>query len=348
MKYLLVTPDFPPATGGVARYLGVLGEEKDRLLVASPHGPIKLQTSSWIPLLWRVRQMLTETKSDALIISHVLPFGYAALFCGRPYVVICHGLDASGPLKNLWKKFWVKVILQRATRIIANSEATKRLLSAYDVSEEKINVVYPPCSFDPASTGMMFETQVAQVQMFSNKKMALIVNRLVPRKGIDVALRALKICLRICGDVVLVIAGTGPEEKKLKMMAEDLEISQSVFFLGNVSDAMVRDLYRAATVVLYPSINIPGDAEGYGIGAADAAVFGKPVIASDTGGLSEAVFENESGLLVSPGDVDALAKSICTILTDEALATRLQDTARQLALQRTHATFREEFFLALS
>lgn len=115
---------------------------------------------------------------------------------------------------------------------------------------------------------------------------------------------------------------------------------------GQVSDPELRDAYRAASIVLYPSVELPADMEGFGIGAADAGAFGKPVVASRTGGLPEAV--GHGGVLVPPGDAKALSEAVLSLLERPGEAREMGERGRKQATGRTHASFRAAFMAALA
>ena len=289
MRYLLITPEFPPTVGGVSRYLGILADGQKEMVVQQH------LSGHWISVLWKIRGWAGDV--DCVLISHLLPYGYAAFFSGKPFVVICHGLDVVGPLKNPWKKFWAHFILRRARKIVANSNVTKNILQhSYNLSSEKIAVVHPPLSWDQVTISKNFETHFAEQYGLKNKLTLLIVGRLVERKGVDVAIKAMKIVSETFPNAVLCVVGDGPERENLQRCVSLLQAESQVILVGKKEDAEIRDAYRAATIVLYPSKQCADDVEGFGMSAADAGIFGKAVIASRTGGLGEAI---DDGVTVS-------------------------------------------------
>ncbi len=334
--------EYPPDLGGVARYLGALAEGQADFAVASPRGPISLRAGRWLSTLWRLPRLMTREGADILIISHILPMGYAALVCrffGKPYVAIVHGLDLVGPLGRPGKKFLAGLVLRGAARVVANSQATAALVARFGVAAAKIRVVLPPLSWSPEMIPDEAETDLGSRLSLAGKRAILVAGRLVPRKGVDAAITALK----SLPDAILMIAGEGSERGKLEALAAALGVAGQTIFLGRLAEPEMRDAYRLAEVVMYPSLDLPGDFEGFGIGAADAGLFGKPVVASRIGGLPEAVLENETGLLVPPGDAAALVQAARRLLDDQALADRLGARARQVALRRTPEIFRQNF-----
>ncbi len=346
-RWLLVTPEYPPDTGGVARYLGVLGEDA-RLAVASPHGPVALDVSAgWLPLLLRVRDLVRANDGKGLLISHLLPYGYPALVAGVPYAALCHGLDVVGPLTSSWKRWWARLVLRRAKIVIANSEATKAIVLRYGIASEKVRVVHPPLSWDAASCGDAPETDLGRRLALAGKRVLLVAGRLVERKGVDIAIEAMRTINQRMPDAALLVAGDGPMRSALEERTRLTGIADHVVFTGHVSDAELRDAYRAASIVLLPAKDLRGDIEGYGIAAADAGLFGKPVVASRTGGLVEAVEDGVTGILAPPGNPQALTEAIFSLLEAPERAKRLGEGGRVKAAKWTQTAFREAFFQAL-
>ncbi|MDG2148434.1 MAG: glycosyltransferase family 4 protein [Planctomycetota bacterium] len=147
-------------------------------------------------------------------------------------------------------------------------------------------------------------------------KVLLAAAHLTQRKGIDLALRALSHCLAEqqsdAPEVVLWIAGDGPERPALEKLAVELKLGSHVRFLGRRED--MSDLLAVADLLMMPS-----RAEGLGIAALEAMAVGLPVLGCRVGGLGEAVVDERTGVLVPPDDVDALAKGLMRLLEDEHL-----------------------------
>ena len=142
---------------------------------------------------------------------------------------------------------------------------------------------------------------------------ALVVSRLAPEKGIEVAIQA----CRIAG-VPLVVAGEGPERARLDTG------ERGVRFVGRVGEAELRELRRAAALALAPSRS----AETFGLAAAEAMAAGLPVAGSRIGALPELLPEE---WLVAPGDPDALAAAITRLRRDPDAGTLAIARARAIA-----------------
>jgi len=150
----------------------------------------------------------------------------------------------------------------------------------------------------------------------------LFVNRLEPRKGFAVALRAFDLLLREHPDLLLVVAGDGRERKALELLPP--ERRTRVIMLGNVAHQDLPPYHAAADVFLGPATG----RESFGIVLVEAMAAGLPVVASDIPGYREVVRDDIDGLLVPPGDPVALATAVRRVLAEPALSDRLKASAR--------------------
>lgn len=147
---------------------------------------------------------------------------------------------------------------------------------------------------------------------------ALVVSRLAPEKGIDVAIRACALA-----GVPLVVAGEGPERDRLHSLARDGGGDSPVTFLGRLPADELAELRRTAAVALVPSLS----AETFGLAAAEAMAAGAPVAASRIGALPELVPEQ---WLAAPGDEHQLAAVITRVSADDDAGARAIQAARAL------------------
>jgi len=167
----------------------------------------------------------------------------------------------------------------------------------------------------------------------------LFVGRLTPHKGVDRLIRALP------AGAGLAVVGTGghdadPPDRDYPGLLSRLARGRDVRFLGAVPDGELAQRYRQAAVLALPSVDLTcygrqiGVVELLGLVALEAMASGTPVVCSRIGGLPEVVEDRVTGLLVQPGDVDALHDALYELLRDRALAARLGRNARERALER--------------
>jgi glycosyltransferase involved in cell wall biosynthesis len=153
-----------------------------------------------------------------------------------------------------------------------------------------------------------------------------IVGRLIPIKGHEVLLRALASVRDELPGVTLEVAGDGPLDGELRAAVPRLGLEEVVTFSGRVSP--VAPVLERAQVVVVPSFG-----EGFGMVALEAMERGRPVVASAVGGLPEIVDDGVTGLLVAPGDAEALASAIRAIARDPSRAEAYGRAGRERALE---------------
>lgn len=144
-----------------------------------------------------------------------------------------------------------------------------------------------------------------------NQKVIGTVCRLVePKKGLRFLLQAMAVLARKYGQppCQLLIVGDGPSRHELELLREQLDLSSWVVFAGSRRD--IPRVLHALDVFVLPSLY-----EGFGIALLEAMAAGKPVIATAVGGIPEFVLSGETGLLIEPGNVEALADAIDRLLS---------------------------------
>ncbi|MEM2841684.1 MAG: glycosyltransferase family 4 protein [Thermoproteota archaeon] len=151
-----------------------------------------------------------------------------------------------------------------------------------------------------------------------NERIVLYVGRLVPEKGTNVLLGAMPRVIRSHPEAKLVVVGEGYYKEELMRIASQINLSQKVYFTGYLDDDTLRSIYKCASVAVFPSLYEP-----FGIVALEAMASGVPVIVSNTGGLSEIVEHNVTGLKVEANNSEALSYAISYLLDNPDVAERL-------------------------
>jgi len=158
---------------------------------------------------------------------------------------------------------------------------------------------------------------------------ALFLGRVVPGKGLDSLLSAWQLVVSRIPEACLTIAGDGALRSSMQARAREQGLAASVRFKGWIAPEQVGACLEESSLVVMPSLH-----EGFGLVAAEAAIWGRPVVAYRVGGLQEIVEHGRTGLLVDVGDVSSLAEAICSLLRDETATARMGGAARDRALSR--------------
>lgn len=299
----------------------------------------------YIDFFRNVQSMVPRERMPVIIAGRVLPDGFIATRTAKRHegisVVFAHGeevnrwsLAAPFPKGNrllVWVKRMITwSVYRRADLIIANSCFTYGLLIDNGIKEENIVVAYPGTDPERFKPTVRDDALIARYGL-NGRQVLLSVGRLTPRKGQDMTLRALPNVLKHFPDLVYVIAGTGEYECKLRELARELGVDSSVRFVGNVASENLAGLYNLADIFIMANRTLKDsrDIEGFGIVYLEAGACGIPVIAGNTGGTTEAVCDNETGLIVDGDNPEQIAQAINRILGDTALRRRLGEQGRK-------------------
>jgi len=131
----------------------------------------------------------------------------------------------------------------------------------------------------------------------------------------------------------LVIGGSGPELPALRALSDRLEIADAVFWLGRIEQEDLPYLYGAATCFCLPALHTGRDLEGFGMVFMEAAACGIPSIATRSGGITDAVIDGETGLLVSEGNLEELVGALEQLCSNASLRDQLGNSALRRSAQ---------------
>lgn len=241
----------------------------------------------------------------------------AARLARARFAVYLHGLDVVAP-SAVYQRCWLPFI-RRADLVLVNSGNTRRLAIGKGVRPRTIEILHPGVGFPDADDAAAAAYRVEHG--LCDRRILLSVGRLTPRKGlaafIEHALPALH--AKDPGVVLLVIGAdatdaarpeTASEELRIKLAARASGLADAVRLLPHCDDAVLSAAYRAADVHVFPVLDLPGDVEGFGMVAIEAAAHGLPTVAFAVGGVPDAVLDGTSGTLVPPGDYGGMVAAI--------------------------------------
>lgn len=356
-KILLVTLDFPPLTGGVARYLSSVCYNlpaSDLVVAANIHKDANVFDNTvnykiircqmlkpklkpqWLGCIWDFYKIIKKQKINHIIVGNVLPLGTVIYYLQKilkfKYSVIVHGMDVALAMQIKRKAKMAFKIYNKADVIFANSEFSKQLVVKQGIKAEKVMVINPGVDLIDEEINIIDNWQ--QQHNLANKQILFSLARLVERKGFDNTLKALPAVLKQYPDLVYVIAGDGPYKSELEKIINDLNLQESVLMVGRVSEEQKHNWLQVADIFVMPSRQIDDyDIEGFGIVYLEANFFAKPVIGGNSGGVAEAVLDNQTGLLCDPNSVEDIASKIIDLLANPAKAEMLGKNGQQRVLE---------------
>jgi phosphatidylinositol alpha-1,6-mannosyltransferase len=340
-RLLVITPDFPPARGGIQvlvhRLVAGLTGFESRVLTLDSEGGRRFDADSGL----RVRRVAAASRLGA---ARNLPLNALALLEAarfRPELTLSAHIVTSPAAAVIRRAlgartvqyFYAKEIGDKprlaafaagqAHAVVSISSYTSGLLAGVGAHGAGVSLIPPGVDLpdDP-------QPQPAGRPTF------LTIARIADRyKGHDVLIRSLALIRERVPEVEWVVIGDGPLRGELEQLARSHGVADAVRFLGAVSDGERDAWLRRADLLAMPS-RLPGGTgtgEGFGIVYLEAGSYGKPVVAGNVAGALDAVHDGESGLLVDPSDPVAVAGAITTLLLDKELARRLGAGGAELA-----------------
>ena len=333
--------------------------------------PIIRSRDFWLlPLPHLVRQinkLISRYSIDLVLIDPALPAGLMGTHLHCPYAVLVHGAEIAVFAKLGGTRGLLKKVLRDSCGIIASSnypaDVCRRVLHgesylqslrrrtrslrqrtqsldtgelAYPIGESPPIHVIPPSADVERFVPMKAEQRSEARRGFGlaeNTPVIVSVSRLVPRKGMDILIKASVELAAIHDGLQVLIAGEGRERRRLVRLAG--RINAPVRFLGCLPDGNMAELYGCADVfaMLCRSRWAGLEQEGFGIVFMEAAAMGVPQVAGDSGGVRDAVVHEQTGIVLEEITPSAAATAISELLTDDENLRIMGETARQRAVE---------------
>ena len=259
--------------------------------------------------LGRVKACITEFQPD-VVHTHLSTASKWGLAAARSLGVRgfghVHSFNSLSPYRD-------------AIKIIAVSQAVKDHIIENSIPEESVVVVHP-------ASRIVVSQPTHDIPKFDGLTICC-ASRLREDKGVGVLLQAFEIVHAQMPNTRIIFCGDGPLLQELTEVARTKSLP--AMFLGYRPD--VTSIFQMSEVAVLPSIA----PEGFGLSLLEAQAVGTPVVASDVGGVGEAMAPGHTGVLVPPGDPNALADALIEMLTDEWARKEMAKEAKSFALPRT-------------
>ncbi len=289
-----------------------------------------LFASSGIRMHWGTGRLVREIEREFpfdLIHAHMaLPDGYAGMLTSmgyqKPLVVTYQATDLDITANRSKSCFAaLQKVFSYAQRVISPSpRLAKALVSQFSIEPVVIGYGVDPSEIVTARSELLTEYQ--------ERRILLSVSRLIPTKGIDLNIRALKYLVSRYENLLYLVVGDGPERANLERLVRELNLTQHVMFIGQVPHKRAMEYMPICDVFTLPSWQ-----ETFGLVYIEAMAHGKPVIAVQGQGVDGIVVHGENGLLIKPRDTNTIVEALDYLLSHPEEAKAMGVRARKVVLE---------------
>jgi glycosyltransferase involved in cell wall biosynthesis len=292
--------------------------------------------ASWT---WRADRLAKQWRPGFAWCAELKPAGYPARWIaarhGVPYGIVVYGTELlliqEKILRSRFKRGTAGSVIGNASVLVAISNWTANLaldvLTALDlvVPVETVPLGTTPSHFRPG----LDTTAVRAKYGLHGGPWLLTVARLQWHKGIDTVMKALAAVRSTHPTARYAVVGTGENLRLFEALRDKLGLGDAVRFLGAVPDDELPAIYNVADLYVGASRRVEGLAEGFGISLVEASACGLAVVGGRSGGVPDAVGDNETGILVDSDDPAAVAAGITALLADPARRAQLGAAGRR-------------------
>lgn len=323
-----------------------LGIESTLFLPRSQRGfvektPLPFATRCVLPeYVFRIRQpeglryFRTIDVSDCDLVHDLFAFPYcipallSARKYGKPFITGAQGTHGVRPLKYFPERWLLKHCYKSARAIAVPSRFTKEKIMELSKREYVIDIIHNGVRFN------RFQKQTdaeAIRKRYEDRKILLTVGGLWGRKGHDLVLKSLPQILQKHPSTVYVIVGEGNGRHDLEALTRELHLEHAVDFVGRKSGDELVAYFQACDVYVHTPKVVGLKFEGFGIVYLEASACGKPIVATDAGGIRDAVCDGETGIVVPDGDSLAVGNAVGELLSDPLRAKTLGENGKRYA-----------------
>lgn len=216
-------------------------------------------------------------------------------------------------------RYWVKKQVERMTyrrsdHFIVLSRYFEQLLSeGYGISKQNIHIVPGGVDTNRFVPSPWRKRLRETLGIQEGQQVLFCARRLVQRMGLDRLVQAMADVARRHSEAALYIAGTGPQQQRLKQMIADLCLQGTVHLLGQVSNEELVQWYQAADLSIVPTVTL----EGFGLVTVESLACGTPVLGTPYGGTKEILEQVSGGLMFADGTSQAMAAKLCAVLSGQ-------------------------------
>ena len=329
--YLIVTRTFPPELGGMQSLMWGLSKELSKNFMikvfADFHENYKSfdQKASFSiervggPKILRkfrkaylINEFTKDNRVDGIIADHWKSL--ELIKSDKKRYCLIHGKEINHPKGSSLNNRVIKV-LNNVEKVIANSEYTKNLAISNGVNHDKITVINP--GVNPVNEINKKSLEKVESLLKIKTPRLITVSRFDKRKNHEKIIMALRNLKQQYPDIIYICIGYGDEEKNLKKLVQELDLSSQVMFFRDISDELKNSLLAKSDIFVMPSIIHKKSVEGFGISYVEAAQYGVPSLGGKDGGASDAIDHEKTGLICDGNNLDEIYSSLSSMIENK-------------------------------
>lgn len=365
MKTLVLTQNFPPASGGSGRWFWELYSRlgKDYIVAADMMDKaasfdsasniaihrLPLYSPQWgvanlqgLKFYWKtfraLRKLIRQEGIDCIHCGRVLPEGLMAYALkkslGIPYLCYVHGEDLEASALSRELNSLTKLVMRSADKIICNSKNSAAIVDRVDSSvNDKVTVMHPGADTNKFSPLLKPDDVFINAMGWQDKRVILTVGRLQARKGQDKMIEAMPELLKRCPQAHYVIIGHGESRPYLEQLIASLDLQDHVQMLTDCDDETMIKCYQHCDVFILPNRTEGQDIEGFGMVLVEAQACAKPVIAGDSGGTKETLIPGKTGEIIDATNTTSLIDVINGFIIDPGRCKAYGSAGREHAVK---------------
>jgi len=272
-----------------------------------------------------------------VIHSHDPRLAVTKVFLDKPLVTTFHGYQTLEPVANgltapgrpLYRIYdqLIRQCLRLSDRVISVDGRIARWLQE-TYSFFSADIVHNGVDASHFQTGGDRQTCRRALGIDEDVPVIVSAKHFVPKNGLEYSVRAMAYIVRAYPETVLILAGDGPLRARIRELVRSLDLENNIRMPGQVPHNQMPMIMAASDICVVPSVPVSGVEEATSIVALEAVAAGRPVIASNVGGLRDIIQPGGNGLLVPPANPAAIAEAAIVLLGSETLRSEMAERAR--------------------
>lgn len=279
-----------------------------------------------------LKKIIKKFEPDILHAHYAGVNGLLAALSGfHPFILTAWGSDILIAGKSKMKKPLIKFALNRADLITCDAEHMEKAIIKLGVNSSKIKIIYFGIDTKKFSPGPKDENLIQKLNI-QNCPTIISLRSLEPIYDLETLIKAIPLVLKEFPEAKFIVAGRGSEEEKLKSLAKNLKILESIRFVGWIPNEVLHQYLNSSDIYVSTSLSDAGISSS----TAEAMACGLPVVITNTGENEKWVKDGENGYLITIKNPELLANKITTLIKDKDLRREFGRKSRELIEEKNN------------